>query len=144
MGHKHTCDLCVSHQFVKKSLLVLPLGLKLPLLLLQRLQPPLLGALLLQQQQLLQLLLLPRLQSAGDRTDVVKSHLTSLMNHHHPWWRRIILDLTLGLLRQAKREAHTANLIYKTNVWVKTLGTYEFRLISLNDISVLPLVLLHS
>lgn len=55
----------VSHQLIEEGLLVLPLGLKLPLLLLQHLQPPLLAALLLQQQQLLQLLLFSRLWRAG-------------------------------------------------------------------------------
>lgn len=48
---------CVSHQFIQECLLVLPLGLKLSLLLLQHLQSPLLVALVLQQQQLLQLFL---------------------------------------------------------------------------------------
>ena len=50
--------MCMSHQLIQQGLLVLPLGVELPLLLLQQLQPPLLSALLLQQQQLLQLLLL--------------------------------------------------------------------------------------
>ena len=59
----HSVDICTwnlraSHQFIQQSLLVLPLGMQLPLLLLKHVQSPLLVALLLQQKQLLQLLLL--------------------------------------------------------------------------------------
>lgn len=76
----------------------------------------------------------------------------------HLWWITIIPGgggsyLTRHLAFWGKQKeklpaifilAHTANSIYKSNVWVKTLGTYKFRLISLNDITVVPLVLLHS
>ena len=49
----------MSHRLVQDSLLVLPLGLQLSLLILQEFQTPLRPLLLLQEQRLLQPLLLP-------------------------------------------------------------------------------------
>lgn len=126
---KHPCNLCVSYQFIEESLLVLPFGLKLPLLLLQHLQSPLLIALLLQQEKLLQFLLLSRLWSAGRRT----SHLWSLPVMPH--WTSLC---TASSHRRGAREK------LPPNVSLHAFGTYKFDLILLDDISVFPLVLLHS